>query len=97
MIVDEQLDDWKQGAEGPDILYVDNNMRLQEMGTLQSENILLMHLPAYSLDLNPIEHAWDTLGRHVAQRTISSRTVQELKTTLREEWNNIPKNSLIVK
>ncbi|GFU78967.1 transposable element Tc1 transposase [Trichonephila clavipes] len=42
-------------------------------------------------DLNRIEHAWDALGRRIAQRTIPPRTVQEFKTTLREEWDNFPK------
>ncbi|GFV32137.1 DDE_3 domain-containing protein [Trichonephila clavipes] len=49
-----------------------------------------MQWPAYSPDLNLIEHAWNALSRRVAQRTVPPRTIQELKTASREEWDNIP-------
>ncbi|GFX94685.1 transposable element Tc3 transposase [Trichonephila clavipes] len=35
---------------------------------LESEDITRMDFPAYSLDLNPIEHLWDALGRRTAAR-----------------------------
>ncbi|GFW31847.1 DDE_3 domain-containing protein [Trichonephila clavipes] len=35
---------------------------------LQSEYITRMDWPAYSPDLNPIEHVWDMLGRRTAAR-----------------------------
>ncbi|GFV03675.1 transposable element Tc1 transposase [Trichonephila clavipes] len=35
---------------------------------LQSEDITRMDWPAYSPDLNPIEHVWDMLGRRIAAR-----------------------------
>ncbi|GFV26578.1 hypothetical protein TNCV_2102431 [Trichonephila clavipes] len=41
--------------------------------------------PLPSPDLNPIQNAWDALGRRVAQRTVPFRTVQELKIALTEE------------
>ncbi|GFY10502.1 uncharacterized protein TNCV_2565301 [Trichonephila clavipes] len=35
---------------------------------LQSEDIIRMDWPAYSSDLNPIEHVWDMLGQRIAAR-----------------------------
>ncbi|GFX83571.1 hypothetical protein TNCV_325201 [Trichonephila clavipes] len=35
--------------------------------------------PAYSPDLNPTEHAWDTFGKRVAQRTIPPGQLNDSK------------------
>lgn len=61
---------------------------------LQEMNINCMEWPARSPDLNPIEHAWDELGRCVRQRNPPPITLQELKTALIEEWENIPQNRI---
>ncbi|GFU07493.1 retrovirus-related Pol polyprotein from transposon opus [Trichonephila clavipes] len=48
--------------------------------------------------MNPIEHVWDALGRRVAGRQLPPQTLQELETSLLEEWDRIPQlviNSLI--
>ncbi|GFU07528.1 transposable element Tcb1 transposase [Trichonephila clavipes] len=48
--------------------------------------------------MNPIEHVWDALGRRVAGRQLPPQTLQELETSLLEEWDRIPHlviNSLI--
>lgn len=91
-----------RGAMDPDFLFMDDNARphrtAEVFETLENENIERMEWPAYSPDLNPIEHAWDALGRRVSQRNHPPRTIQELKIALREEWDNIPQallNSLI--
>ncbi|GFU27055.1 transposable element Tc1 transposase [Trichonephila clavipes] len=40
---------------------------------LESEDIITrMDWPAYSPDLNPIEHVWDALGRRIAARALTS-------------------------
>ncbi|GFU70068.1 hypothetical protein TNCV_2752031 [Trichonephila clavipes] len=48
-------------AVGPDLLFVDDSAwrhrSVEISDTLQSENILCMQFPAYSVELNPIEHA----------------------------------------
>ncbi|GFV69522.1 transposable element Tcb2 transposase [Trichonephila clavipes] len=71
-----------------DFLFMDDNEHphrsVEVSATLQSENILRTQWHVYSPDLTPIEHAWDALGRRVAQRTFLPRAVQELKTAFRE-------------
>ncbi|GBO12851.1 hypothetical protein AVEN_149040-1 [Araneus ventricosus] len=57
---------------------------------LQSEDITRMDWPAYSPDLNPIEHVWDMLGRRIAARQPPPTCLPELRRTLLDEWCNIP-------
>jgi hypothetical protein len=42
------------------------------------------------IDLSPIEHLWDELGRRVHHRQNPPETLQELHDTFVHEWNNIP-------
>ncbi|GFW17559.1 transposable element Tc3 transposase [Trichonephila clavipes] len=48
-----------------------------------------MDLPAYSPDLNPIEHVYDMLGRRIAARQRPSTCLPELRRALLDEWCNI--------
>ncbi|GFX20940.1 transposable element Tcb1 transposase [Trichonephila clavipes] len=61
-----------RGAMGAELLFVDDNARPHPANIvdecLQSEDISHMVWPAYSPDLNPIEHMWDMLGRRIAAR-----------------------------
>ena len=43
-----------------------------------------------SLEMSPIEHAWDELARRISDRRQSPRNVNELTKALINEWNNIP-------
>ncbi|GFV51209.1 transposable element Tcb1 transposase [Trichonephila clavipes] len=56
-----------QGAMGAEFLFMADNARHHRANIanecLQSEDITHMYWPAYSLDLNPIQHVWDMLGR----------------------------------
>ncbi|GFW65350.1 DDE_3 domain-containing protein [Trichonephila clavipes] len=55
---------------GAESLFMDDNTRPHRANILneflQSEDITRMDWPAYSLNLNPIEHVWDMLGRRTA-------------------------------
>ncbi|GFX68090.1 transposable element Tcb1 transposase [Trichonephila clavipes] len=56
-----------RGAMGAEFLFMDDNARPHRANIvdecLQSEDITRMDWPAYSSDLNPIEHVLDMLGR----------------------------------
>ncbi|GFX60881.1 uncharacterized protein TNCV_1311742 [Trichonephila clavipes] len=54
------------------------------------EDITRMDWPAYSPDLNPIEHVWDMLGRRIAVRQPPPTYLPELRRAFLDEWCNIP-------
>ncbi|GFX52103.1 uncharacterized protein TNCV_4654321 [Trichonephila clavipes] len=55
-----------------------------------------MDWPAYSPDLNPIEHVWDALGRRIAARLHHPENTQQLKQMLIEEWVLLPQEEAAV-
>ena len=55
----------------------------------------LLEAIVYSPDMSPIEHVWDALDRRVRQRVPVPANIQQLRTAIKEEWDNIPANSLI--
>ncbi|GFU93098.1 transposable element Tcb1 transposase [Trichonephila clavipes] len=61
-----------RGTIGAEFPFMDNNTRPQRANIvdecLQSEGITCMDWPAFSTNLNPIEHVWDMLGRRIAAR-----------------------------
>lgn len=79
---------------GDDAIFMHDNSRPHTARVAQDYlNDVGMHpmmWPARSPDLNPIEHAWDKLGRRVRQRDSPAITFPELKRALVEEWENIP-------
>ncbi|GFV09369.1 uncharacterized protein TNCV_2911651 [Trichonephila clavipes] len=62
-----------RGAMGLQFLFMDDNAPCHRTVAaeqlLESEDIERMDWPARPLDLNPIEHVWDFLGRRLAART----------------------------
>ncbi|GFW91176.1 transposable element Tcb2 transposase [Trichonephila clavipes] len=61
---------------------------------LESEDITRMDWPAYSPDLNHIEHVWDALRRRIAARLHHPENTQQLKQMLIEEWAFLPQEML---
>ncbi|GFV30056.1 transposable element Tcb1 transposase [Trichonephila clavipes] len=75
-----------RGAMGAEFLFMDDNARPHHANIvdecLQSEDITRMDWPAYSPDLNPIEHVWDMLDRRIAARQYSPTCLPELRRAL---------------
>ena len=61
---------------------------------LDAEDVQQMPWPACSPDMNPIEHAWDALGRAINERNNHPQNVQELAQALTEEWDALPLNTI---
>ncbi|GFW46646.1 transposable element Tc3 transposase [Trichonephila clavipes] len=82
----------------PWVLFMDDNARPHRANIidecLQSEDITRMDWPAYSPELNPIEHVWDMLGRRIAARQPPSTFLPELRRALLDEWCNIPHDQI---
>ncbi|GBL90547.1 Transposable element Tc3 transposase, partial [Araneus ventricosus] len=79
-----------RGAMCAEFLFMDDNARPHRANIvdecLQSEDITRMDWPAYSPDLNPIEHVWDMLGRRIAARQPPPTCLPELRRALLDEW-----------
>ncbi|GBM33737.1 hypothetical protein AVEN_47042-1 [Araneus ventricosus] len=91
-----------RSAVGPEFILMDDNARphraLLVDEFLQSKDIRRMDWPARYPDLDPIEHVWDALGGAIATRNPPPRIIQEMKTALLDEWDQLPQemlNSLI--
>ncbi|GFX62792.1 transposable element Tcb1 transposase [Trichonephila clavipes] len=87
-----------RGALGAEFLFMDDNARPHRANIvdecLQLEDITRMDLPAYSPDLNPIEHVWDMLGRRIAAFPPPPTCLPELRRALLDEWCNIPQDQI---
>ena len=56
---------------------------------LHIHNVNVLHWPARSLDLSPIEHSLDDLGRQVRERQ-DVNNIRDLERALQAEWVRIP-------
>ncbi|GFT80356.1 transposable element Tcb1 transposase [Trichonephila clavipes] len=79
-----------RGALGAEFLFMDDNTRPHHANIvdecLQSEDIARMDWPAYSPDLNRIEHVWYMLDRRIAARQPPPTCLTELRRALLDEW-----------
>ena len=61
---------------------------------LQQEAVQTIPWPAMSPEMNPIEHAWDFIGRKIKQRNPRCQNIDELRTTILQEWQQFPQERL---
>ncbi|GFW02484.1 transposable element Tcb1 transposase [Trichonephila clavipes] len=87
-----------RGTMDAEFLFMDDNARPHHANIvyecLQSEDITRMDWPAFSPDLNAIEHVWDMLGRRIAARLPPPTCLPELWRALLDEWCNIPQDQI---
>lgn len=57
---------------------------------LEEVGIPTLRWPARSPDLNPIEHVWDQVGRRINHRNNPPLSLNDLRTAVVEEWDNLP-------
>ena len=57
---------------------------------LEAENIPVLAWPAYSPDLSPIKHIWDSQDQSIRQHVPVPANIQQLYTAIEVEWTNIP-------
>ncbi|GFY36098.1 transposable element Tc3 transposase [Trichonephila clavipes] len=85
-------------AMGAEFLFMNINARPHRANIVdecfQLEDITRMDWPAFSPDLNPIEHVWDMLGRRIAAREPPPTCLPELRRTLLDQWCNIPQDQM---
>ena len=85
-------------AVGNGAIFMDDNAPCHRAAVattfLQQQGVVRMNWPARSPDLNPIEHAWDVLGRRVRALNPPAATLQELGQHLQQEWQAIPQATL---
>ncbi|GFU57443.1 DDE_3 domain-containing protein [Trichonephila clavipes] len=83
---------------GAEFLFMDDNVHPHSANIvdkcLKSENITRRDWPAYSPDLNPIEHVLDMLGRRIAARQLPPTCLPKLWRALLDEWCNIPQDQI---
>ena len=61
---------------------------------LQSEAVTSVPWPAMILDLNPIEHIWDMLGRRMHAREPPVQNLRQLETVLHREWQQLSQQDI---
>ncbi|GFW02310.1 transposable element Tcb1 transposase [Trichonephila clavipes] len=78
----------------PGAVFQQNNARPHVAKTvksyLDSQQVQLLPWPAYSLDMSPIEHVWDIVGRCLARDIHPVASTDELWLRIRKIWNTLP-------
>lgn len=83
-----------QQAVGQNFLWMDDNARPHRAAIvsnwMRNNGVQCIEWPPYSPDMNPIEHAWDELGRAVMRRTPPPSNLEELRYAIAVEWDALP-------
>jgi transposase len=61
---------------------------------LQSEAVTYVPWTATSLDLNPTEHTWNMLGRHIHAWELSVQNIRQLEAALHREWQQLSQQDI---
>ena len=79
-------------------MFMDNNARPHRarivQHVLQQEVVQTIPWPVMSPDMNPIKRVWDFIGRNINQCNPKCQNIDELRTTILQEWQQFPKNGL---
>ena len=62
------------------------------MDTLRAKNVNVLDWPAFSPDMNPIEHLWDNLDRRIRNRNPPPATHAQVRAALTQESASILQN-----
>jgi len=80
----------------PEVNFIHDNARPHVAGlcmdTLRTKNVNFLDWPAFSPDMNPIEHLWNNLDRRVRNKNPPPATHAQLRAALTQEWASIPQN-----
>ena len=84
---------------GEDFVFMQDNARAHTAGAVMNvfreHDITVLDWPPQSCDMNPIEHAWDLLGRKAFEELPQNlRTAQDLFQHLSQTWSRIPQATL---
>jgi transposase len=79
-------------------VYMDDNAKPHRSRAvtayLQSEAVTSVPWPAMSLDLNPIGHIWNKLGRRIKAREPPVQNIRQLEATLHQEWQQLSQQDI---
>ena len=61
---------------------------------LQSKAVTSVPWPAMSLDVNPIEHIWDMLGRRIQAQEPPVQNIGQLEAAMHREWQQLSQQDI---